>query len=274
MEDGKKSMEQLLSELSALRQQIVVLNSQRLESIGTFAGGIAHDYNNLLTITMGNISLVRRAISPDDEIFHRLTEAEDACEKIKELTQQLLSFAQDGEHFRKVVSLKRIIIYAAQCALEGSDVQCSFFISKNLFKAKVDERQIRKVLSDIIVNAREGMPPEGTIIVRAENISLAEENAIALECGNYIRISIEDTGRGIPDEDLPKIFDPYFTTKEMGSQKGMGLSLSLCRTIMKRHGGYIEVESALDSGTVFHIYLLAIHCLESQKHPFRRPDRW
>ncbi len=220
---------------------------------------------------MGNISLAKIAISPDDEIFHRLTEAEDACEKTKELTQQLLSFAQDGEHFRKVVSLKRIIIYAAQFALENSDVKCIFFISKNLFKAKVDERQIRKVVSDIVVNAREGMSPEGTIIVRAENISIAEGNAIALESGNYIKISIEDTGRGIPDEDLPKIFDPYFTTKEMGSQKGMGLSLSLCRTIMKRHGGCIEVESAHDSGTVFQIYLPAIHCLESQKHPLSAP---
>lgn len=271
MEDRNKKMEQLLGELSALRQQIAELNSQRLESVGTLAGGIAHDYNNLLTIIMGNISLAKMAVSPDDETFHRLKEAEDACEKTKELTQQLLSFAQDGQHFRKVVSLKRIIIYAAQFALENSDVKCIFFISKNLFKAKVDERQIRKVLSDIVVNAREGMLSEGSIVIRAENISLAEGNAIALESGGYIRISIEDTGRGIPDENLPKIFDPYFTTKEVGSRKGMGLSLSLCRTIMKRHSGCIEVQSALDSGTVFHIYLPAANCAESQKEPRLTP---
>ncbi|MBA4391665.1 MAG: hypothetical protein C0399_12130 [Syntrophus sp. (in: bacteria)] len=272
MEDRKKSREQLLGELSALRQQIVELNSQRLESIGTLAGGIAHDYNNLLTIIMGNISLAKMAISPDDEIFHRLKEAEDACEKTKELTQQLLSFAQDGEHFRKVVSLKRIIIYATRFAIEGSDVQCRFFISKNLFKTKADERQIRKVISDIVMNAREGMASEGVVTIRAENIAIPEGSTIPIGSGDYIRISIEDTGRGIPDENLPKIFDPYFTTKELGSQKGMGLALSLCSSIIKRHGGYIEVESTIDSGTVFHIYLPAVHCIERQtKSPFAAP---
>ncbi len=267
MEDRKKTMEQLLSELSALRQQIAELNSQRVESIGTLAGGIAHDYNNLLTIIMGNISLAKMGISPGDEIFHRLVEAEDACEKTKKLTQQLLSFAQDGEHFRKVVSLKRIITYAAQFALEGSDTKCSLFISRNLFKTEVDERQIRKVLSDIIMNAREEMSSEGVVIIRAENISITEGDVIPLESGSYISISIEDTGRGIPDENLPKIFDPYFTTKEVGAQKGMGLTLSLCHSIITRHGGYIEVESTKGIGTVFHIYLPAIHCIEKQKHP-------
>lgn len=271
MEDGKKSREQLLSELSALRQQIVELNSQRLESIGTLAGGIAHDYNNLLTIIMGNISLAKMGIAPDAEVFHHLTVAEDACEKEKELTRQLLSFAQDGEHFRKVVSLKRIITYAAQFAIENSNVKCSFFISKNLFKAEVDGRQIRKVLSDIVINAREGMSSEGVVIIRAENISITEGNVIPLESGNYISISIEDTGKGIPDENLPKIFDPYFTTKEVGAQKGMGLTLSLCRSIIKRHGGCIEVKSTKGIGTVFRIYLPAVHRIERQKRPLSPP---
>lgn len=222
MEDRKKTMEQLLGELSALRQQVAGFNSQRLESIGTLAGGIAHDYNNLLTIIMCNISLAKMGISSDDEIFHRLTEAEDACEKTKELTQQLLSFAQDREHFRKVVSLKRLIAYAAQCAIEGSHVRCSFFISKNLFKANVDERQIRKVISDIVLNAKEGISSEGMIIIRAENISITEGNTYSLGSGNYIRISIEDTGRGIPDEDLLKIFIPTLPQKRWVHRRGWG----------------------------------------------------
>lgn len=259
MEDKHKSKEQLLSELSALRQQIVELDSQRLESIGTLAGGIAHDYNNLLTIIMGKIYMAKMGISPGEEIFHRLTEAEDTCEKTKELTQQLLSFAEGGEHFRKVVSLERVIMYAAQFAIEGSNVKCRFFISKNLSKARADERQIRKVISNIVMNAGEGMSSEGVVTIRAENVSVSEGDTLPLGTGDYIRISVEDTGRGIPDEILPKIFDPYFTTKEMGSQKGVGLALSLCRSIIKGHGGCIDVESAVGIGTVFHIYLPAAH---------------
>jgi signal transduction histidine kinase len=267
MEDRKKSREQLIRELSALRRQIAELNSQRLESIGTLAGGIAHDYNNLLAIVMGDISLAKMDISPDDKAFHRLTEAEHACEKTKELTRQLLAFAKSGEHFRKVVSLKRLVIYATRLAIEGSNVKCRFFIPKHLFKVRADERQIRKVISDIVINAKEGMSSEGVVTIRAENISVAEGDAIPLESGNYIKISIEDTGRGIPGKNLSKIFDPYFTTKEMGSQKGMGLTLSLCYSIIKRHGGYIEAESITDAGTVFHIYLPAVHSVEAQAHP-------
>ena len=271
MEDRNKSREQLLLELSASRGQIAELNSQRLESIGTLAGGIAHDYNNLLTTIMGNISLIKMSTSPGDKIFQRLTEAEHACEKAKELTQQLLAFAKGGEHFRKVISLKRLIIYAARVAVEGSHVKCRFLIPKNLSKARGDGRQIRQVISDIVINAREGMSPEGVVTIRAENISVTEGDAIPPGSGNYIRISIEDTGRGIPDEDLPKIFDPYFTTKEAGSQKGMGLALSLCHSIIKRHGGYIDAKSTMGIGTVFHIYLPAIHCIKTQAHPLLPP---
>ncbi len=261
MEDRNKSREQLIHELSVLRRQIGELNSKRLESIGTLAAGIAHDYNNLLTIIMGNISMAKMVISPNDEIYHRLNEAEQACVKTKELTQQLLAFAKGGEHFQRVVSLKRLIIYAARVAIEGSQVKCRFFIPKDLSKTKADERQIRHVISDIVMNAREGIPSEGVVTIRAENISVAEGDAIPLGSGNYIKISIEDTGRGIPDENIPKIFDPYFTTKERGTQKGTGLTLSVCHSIIKRHGGHIEAESITGTGTVFHIYLPAVHKL-------------
>jgi signal transduction histidine kinase len=263
MEDRKKSREQLIQELSVLRRQIAELNSQRLESIGTLAGGIAHDYNNLLAVVMGNISLAKIGISPDDNAFHRLTEAEHACEKTKELTQKLLDFAEGEEDFRKVISLKRLVIYAARFAVEGSNVKCRFFIPKNLSKVRADRRQIRKVISDIVTNAREWMSSEGVVTIRAENISVAEGGTIPLEIGNYIKISIEDTGRGIPGKNLSKIFDPYFTTKEMGSQKGTGLTLSLCQSIIKRHGGYIEAESIMGAGTVFHIYLPAVQCVKT-----------
>jgi signal transduction histidine kinase len=258
MKDKEKTKKQLLQELSELHQQVIKLTSQRLESIGFLAGGIAHDFNNLLAVIMGNISLVKVLLNSNEKAFQWLTMAEKASEKAKMLIQQILSFSEVGEPFRKAVFLKRLIIYATRFVIEGSKVKCRFFIDKDLSMAMVDERQIRQVINIIVTNANEAIASKGVITVRAENIFVTEDVlSSSLSSGDYIRISIEDTGRGIPEEVLPKIFDPYFTTKNMCSQNGMGLGLSICHSIIKKHGGCITVESVVGVGTTFYIYLPA-----------------
>jgi len=267
IEGREKTKEQLLQELSELHQQVIELTCQRLESIAFLAGGIAHDFNNLLTVIMGHISLAKMLLNSNEEAFQRLTMAEIASEKAKVLVQQILTFSNGGEPFRKAAFLKRLIIYAARFVVKGSNVKCRFFIDKQLPKAMVDERQIRQVIDTIVTNAKEAMPSGGVITVRAENIFVTENVlSSSLSDGDYIRISIEDEGEGIPEEVLPKIFDPYFSTKSMCSQKGMGLGLSICHSIIKKHGGCITVESIGGVGTTFYIYLPAYKMKAMQKH--------
>src|SRR5579884_962905 len=239
-----------------------LLKAQKLESIGVLAGGIAHDFNNLLTAILGNISLSKMSTDPkDNKIYKRLSEAEKACFRAKDLTQRLLTFSKGGAPVKEVTSIGEFIKDSASFAVSGSDVRCEFHISEDLWKVEVDEGQISQVINNVMINAEQAMPGGGVIRVRAENINRDELSSplyyrvdgLPLKGGRYVRITIEDEGIGIPQEHLPKIFDPYFTTKHSGS----GLGLAAVYSIIKSHDGYIGVESELGAGTKFHIYLPA-----------------
>ncbi len=227
--------------------------AQKMEAIGTLAGGIAHDFNNILLVILGNISLAKMRLSPEEEVFKRLEEAEKASLRARDLTQQLLTFSQEGAPVKKTGSIVEILKDSAMFVLRGSNVRCQFFIPDDLWTVEMDEGQMSQVINNLVINAIEAMPEGGMIKVKAENITVEKEKGLPLKAGKYIKISIEDQGTGISKEHLPKIFDPYFTTK----QKGSGLGLATAYSIVKRHDGYISVESKLGVGTTFYIYLPA-----------------
>jgi PAS domain S-box-containing protein len=234
-----------------------LLTAKKLESVGTLAGGVAHDFNNLLAIILGNISFAKMLTDSSSKIYGRLIDAEDATIKGKELTYRLLAFSRGSESSKKIASLRNIIKDSAGLTLSGSNIKCTFTFPNNLWKVETDEEQIRQVVHNIVLNAKETMPQGGKITIRADNITLGPEDAIPLPEGDYVKFSIEDHGDGIPEKDLPRIFDPYFTTKEIGNVKGTGLGLSICYSVVKNHGGFMTAESQAGIGTIIHVYLPA-----------------
>jgi PAS domain S-box-containing protein len=244
------------------RMEEELLKVQKLESMGILAGGIAHDFNNLLTGILGNVSLIRMYMDPEDnKTYNRLSEAEKACLRAQDLTQQLLTFSKGGAPVKRVISIEELIKDSATFAVSGSDVRCEFYISEDLWMVEVDEGQISQVINNVVINADQAMPEGGVIRLKAKNInrgeliahSSYEGDGLPLKGERYVKVTIEDEGIGIPKEHLTKIFDPYFTTK----QRGSGLGLAAAYSIIKKHDGYIAVESKLEVGTKFYIYLPA-----------------
>jgi signal transduction histidine kinase/CheY-like chemotaxis protein len=228
-----------------------LLRAQKLESLNVLAGGIAHDFTNILTAIV-NYTTLAKMYSTQDTVKEKLTKIENASFQAKELMQYLLTFSKKGEPSKKTVSAAEMIRDAATFALRGSNVKCQFHISEGLWPVDVDEGQISQVINNIIINADHSMPEGGIIQIRAENVGV-EESVLPLKKGNYVKISVEDEGIGIPEKHLHDIFDPYFTTK----QKGSGLGLSASYSIIKNHDGHITVESELGAGTTVDIYLPA-----------------
>lgn len=235
------------------RMEEDLIKVQKLESIGLFAGGIAHDLNNILTPILGNISL-SRIQKNHEKIAERLLEAEKATLMARDLTQQLLTFSKGGAPIRRPTSISDILKDSLSFALRGTNVRSKLSIPDDLWVVDIDEGQISQVITNIILNADQAMPNGGTIEIKAENIFINEEKNLPLKSGEYIRISIKDQGIGISEEFLQRIFDPYWTTKKIGS----GLGLATSYSIIKNHDGYIDVESQLRAGTTFYIYLPAL----------------
>lgn len=229
--------------------------AQKLESLGILAGGIAHDFNNILTGILGNISLAKNWIDASDRAFIRLTEAEKASLRATELANQLLTFAKGGSPVKNPASIVELLGRTVQFALRGSNVRGQFFLKENLWSIEVDEGQISQVIQNLVINAQQAMPDGGALQVYAENLTIETDHfdGIPFKKGDYVKISFKDFGVGIQRNYLSKIFDPYFTTK----QKGSGLGLSIVFSVIKKHDGYITVESIPGAGTTFHIYFPA-----------------
>jgi len=228
-----------------------LLKTEKLESLAILAGGIAHDFNNLLTALLGNISLARRHVETGSAVYGILAEAEKALHRAKDLTQQLLTFSKGGTPVKTVTSLEGLITDAADFALRGSNIICEFDIPGDLRNIEVDEGQLGQVFHNLILNAQQAMPNGGTISIRGENISLGKDSVLPLKEGDYMKISIEDQGCGISQDNVTKIFDPYFTTKQQGS--GLGLATSF--SVIKKHGGHMTVASRPGAGSTFCIFL-------------------
>lgn len=231
-----------------------VEKSQRLEAVGTLAGGIAHDFNNLLAAILLNTSMARSELPPQSDAHELLQEAEQALNRAKSLTHQLLTFSKGGEPVTAVASVEKLVQEAARLMTRGSNCNCELSIAQDLSFAEIDVGQVCQVFNNIVINACQAMPSGGVIQIRAYNVSVDENDARALASGDYVAVSITDQGVGIPDRYLSKVFDPFFTTKQAGS----GLGLSTAHSILHRHGGCITAESEEEGrGTTIHVYLPA-----------------
>ena len=229
-----------------------LLKTRKLESLGILAGGIAHDFNNLLTAILGNISLAMFDLQAGNhDIDDILKNAETAALHAKDLSYQLLTFSKGGVPIKKTTSIVEIIKESTRFTLKGSNVNCEFNINEKIYPSDVDQGQISQVINNLIINAIQAMPQGGTITITCENIDVDSSFNVNLKEGSYTKISIADQGLGISKDNIEKVFDPYFTTKETGS----GLGLASCYSIINKHDGYISLESTIDVGTTFHIYL-------------------
>ncbi len=246
---GYASIMRDISERKRMEEDL--LRTQKLESLGILAGGIAHDFNNLLTALLGNISLTKRSVDSESAAYGILLDAEKALYRAKDLTHQLLTFSKGGTPVKRVASIERLVSDAAEFALRGSNVISKYHVADNLRNIEVDEGQLSQVFYNLVINARQSMPKGGAITIRCNNASIAGNSVLPLKKGEYVKVSIEDRGTGIRQEDLHKIFDPYFTTKKEGS----GLGLATSYSIIKNHDGHITVESRPGLGTKFTIYL-------------------
>ena len=230
------------------------LKTQKLEAIGTLAGGIAHDFNNLLQGVFAYISLAKISLDHKGKAFARLEQAEKALNMSVNLATQLLTFSRGGKPVRKRIALGAVIENAANFALSGSRSVSRLDIAKDLWYVEADEGQVGQVIQNIVLNANEAMPDGGTVAITAANVDIpAAGNPLLPDGGKFVRLAIGDSGVGIPKEYLSKIFDPYFTTK----QKGSGLGLATSYSIVRNHGGLLEVTSELNKGSTFFIYLPA-----------------
>jgi CheY-like chemotaxis protein len=283
-----------------------LLRAQKLDSLGILAGGIAHDFNNLIIGILGNISLIKSFMVQQDEAYGIVKDIEKAALRTRDLTRQLLTFSKGGYPVKKIASIIEIMRDSARFALSGSNVKCQFSIPDNIWAVNVDEGQIGQAINNIVINAIQAMPEGGIIEIGFENLTIAENNVIRctgcsdrcienrvycprqescpalcrivsqtgkgvrLEEGEYVRIYVKDHGIGIAKEYQPKIFDPYFTTKQDGS----GLGLATAYSVVKKHGGHIDVESEIGVGTTFYIYLPATRekftpVITQEKFPLR-----
>jgi PAS domain S-box-containing protein len=249
------------------------LRLRKLESIATLAGGIAHDFNNLLTVILGNIGFAELFIDPQGKAFEKLNDAEKATERAKELTSQLLTFARGAGGSRTVIPLHGLITRIAEEAVAGSGVTCHFSLPDDPYQVEVNEQQIEQVIHNLVSNAREAMPDGGIVTIHAANVTIQEWDALPLKEGDYVKITVEDDGTGLALADLQKIFDPYFTTKELGSQKGVGLGLTICYSIVRSHGGFIMATSEVGSGTTVYVYLPAYQS-ETSRPSARKDGQW
>lgn len=232
-----------------------LLKIEKLESVGVLAGGIAHDFNNILTAVLGNIELASYGLKGrESAACELLDEATKATRRAVKLTRQLLTFAKGDELVRDATDLAALIRETAEFVLHGSNVVCEYNFPEKLWMANADGGQISQVIQNIVINAKHAMEDGGTIRIHCQNVNeLKETSQDSPHTGGFVKIVIADTGSGIPEEILDKIFDPYFTTK----QKGSGLGLALSHSIIIKHQGIMTVQSRVGEGTTFTIFLPA-----------------
>ena len=228
-----------------------LFKAEKLNSISLLAGGIAHDFNNMLTSILGNISMVRIELDEGHEHSTKLDAAEKAALQAKSLTQQLLTFSKGGTPILEVTSVYDMVEECAQFVLRGSNVKCEVKSDDKLWPVDADKGQISQVVNNLLINADQAMPRGGTITLRLRNLRVRHAEVPSLDSGEYVCIEVRDEGTGISPENLKRIFDPYFTTKDSGN----GLGLASSYAIINSHKGTITVDSSVGHGSIFRVYL-------------------
>jgi len=224
--------------------------AQKMEAVGKLAGGVAHDFNNILTVINGYCELMLKSLPPGDKLVKPLEQIHKAGEKAALLTNQLLAFSRRQVIQPKIKNTQKILE-----RLIGEDIKLITRLEPNLWNIKIDPAQVDQVIMNLAVNARDAMPRGGSLIVETANVELGEDHAetnISVKPGPYVMLAVTDTGIGMDKETQSHIFEPFFTTKSKG--KGTGLGLSTVYGIVKQNGGYIWVYSEPGKGTTFKIY--------------------
>jgi two-component system, cell cycle sensor histidine kinase and response regulator CckA len=243
-------------EMRQLQEQF--LRAQRLESLGALVGGIAHDLNNMLVPIIVGVDILKdQKLSDDGQSMVQTMES--SARRSAEMVRQMLLFARGGEANKTLVHLASLIKEMCRIISDTfpKNIQCEVQVDKNSWPVLGVPTQLHQVLLNLCVNARDAMPKGGTLVLKIKNakVDAAEALRHMVEAGEYLCVSVADTGEGIPPELLGKIFQPFFTTK--GPEKGTGLGLSTSRSIVKSHGGFISITSKVGVGTEFKVYLPA-----------------
>jgi PAS domain S-box-containing protein len=249
--------EHLIAEKEKERMAAQIRQAQKMEAIGTLAGGIAHDFNNLLMGFQGNLSLMLMEMSPDNPYFDYLTNMEDYVKRGSDLTRQILGFARGGKYEVRPTNINDLLEQSSQMfGRTRKEILIYKKFQETPWPVEVDRGQIEQVLLNLFVNAWQAMPTGGDIFLETENVTLKEEGwdkPYALKQGQYVKIAVTDSGVGMEKDTLERIFEPFYTTKEVS--RGTGLGLASAYGIIKNHNGMIEVASEKDQGTTFTIYL-------------------
>lgn len=235
-----------------------LLHSQKMEAIGTLAGGIAHDMNNILMAIQGNVSLIKLKTDEITPEYKRINNISDLVDSGSKLTQQILGFARGGKY--KVETTDVNLILKKSCDVfcrTRKNINVHEDYSENIWAIEADNSQIEQVLLNLFVNAYHAMPGNGDLYIKTDNCVLSKKDVSKLmgESGKYVKISVRDTGKGMSSEVMERIFEPFFTTKAMGECSGLGLASAY--GIIKNHNGIIDVNSKPEKGTTFNIYLPA-----------------
>jgi PAS domain S-box-containing protein len=261
-----------------LELEVQYRQTQKIDSIGRLAGGVAHDFNNILAVICGHTELALAQLSPDAPLRSNLECIQESAERAANLTRQLLAFARRQVIEPRRINLNELIVNLNKMLrrLIGEDIKLVTQTVPDLGQIKADPGQIEQVLLNLVVNARDAMPDGGTLTIRTDNVTLDEDYARRhlITPGDYVMVSVSDTGVGMTDEVKQHIFEPFFTTKEQG--KGTGLGLATCFGIIQQSNGHIHANSQVDKGTQFEIYLPRVWGVEdsisSREGPVRLPQ--
>ncbi|MFC2170592.1 ATP-binding protein, partial [Calditrichota bacterium] len=245
-----------VSERKVLEEQL--RQSQKMEGIGRLAGGVAHDFNNLLTVIMGESDMMAMTLDKLDPLMKDISEIQEATRRAADLTRQLLAFSRKQTLQPNTINLRDTVksMHKMLVRVIGEDINLQTFSADDLWNVEADPGQIEHVIVNLTVNARDAMPDGGSLTIETENVELDAEYARhhpSVESGPYVMLAVSDTGAGMTPEVQAQIFEPFYTTKEVG--KGTGLGLSTVFGIIMQSGGHIWVYSEVGDGTTFKIYL-------------------
>jgi signal transduction histidine kinase len=229
--------------------------SKQNETIAILAGGIAHDYNNMMQAILGYTALAKMQLEPGSEANDYLVKVDKCAEEVSELSQQLTLLVNNSCGEMPQEMIMPCVMSSINSVLAGTAISLSTDCPEDLPRIRFDAQQLHFVFSGLATNAVEAMPARGLLQLTAQVVDISEHDFLPIKPGTYIQISLTDNGAGILPEVLPKIFAPYFSTKQKSYKRGVGLSLTLCRTVIMDHGGSIAAESTPGNGAVFHIWL-------------------
>jgi PAS domain S-box-containing protein len=267
--------EEKQAEKEKIKLEHQLQQSQKIESIGQLAGGVAHDFNNMLGVILGHTELALMKAAPENPVIKDLEAIRSAAKRSGDLTRQLLTFARKETVIPKVIDLNDTVAGMLKMLqrLIGENIHLSWHPEVSLWAVKIDPSQLDQIFTNLCVNARDAITGIGKITIEAQNSSITENDRHVhpeAQLGDYVRLSITDTGHGIEKENLDHIFEPFFTTKEFG--RGTGLGLSTVYGAVKQNHGFIDVVSERGQGTTFHVYLPRMHArIDSEEETVDNP---